>query len=424
MRTIAGKVDRWIDRSGNGNDLTIVAGDPNPTYQGYRPTLNAGAGFGGKDLVHFDGTDWLDTHLGTDIRTASDLGMLNSDYEMFVVLQSSVSQVAFPIAGNALEQYEIHTNGPGGARFIPTTGKRSDVGTTGQYLDGRAHILGGRVDAAGVGFARADGVNGPGVSGSFSTSDVYLNVGQRAGGGYRFNGDIAEILIFDHALTPTERVEVETYLSAKWNTPYARLAQTGGSLVPYNVAAQSRGGTAFAQNVYLNGGNASHQIDHLNNETYGNNESWLAYSGQSFAGVAFDAPYTITSIAFGRDNGGNDGNEYTDRYLGEYTLQYTTVAGPDESTPDGDWISIASLTYDGVFPDATGWLRHLYRFDPIPGATGVRVLVNDLGQGWIAIDELEVGAVPEPATMMLGLLGFAGLAAVVSRRRRGPRSSD
>ena len=236
VSTIAGKVDSWADQSGNGNDLTLVPGDPNPTYQGWRPTVNVGGGADGKDLIHFSGGQFLDTHLGSDIRTASDLGMLNSDYEMYVVIQSQVSQVAFPISGNAAEQYEIHTNGPGGARFIPTNGKFLDVGSTGQYLDGLAHIVGGRVSAAGVGTARADGVDGASAAGSLSTSDVYMNVGQRVSGGYRYNGDIAEVLIYDHELTPQDRASVETYLAERWDVL---------PLLPQDPAVPTSGLTAW-----------------------------------------------------------------------------------------------------------------------------------------------------------------------------------
>ena len=92
---------------------------------------------------------------------------------------------------------------------------------------------------------------------------------------------------------------------------------------------------------------------------------------------------------------------------------------PDEYTSDSAWIDIATLDYDGVFPDATGYLRHLFSFDTIHGATGVRILTSTNG---IAIDEIEVNAVPEPATSSLALCGLAALGILLYRGRNRVRS--
>jgi hypothetical protein len=195
-----------------------------------------------------------------------------------------------------------------------------------------------------------------------------------------------------------------------WGTLHS--AGTGSAPLPgINIARQ---GTAFAQDVYAGGTNPNHTIAHLNDGQYGNSFSWLGASVNSFAGVAFSAPSDIISIAFGRDNTG----AVTDRYQGSYILQYTRVANPNASTPDGDWTTIGAFDYTATFPDASGWVRHVYQFDRILGVTGVRVRVSAADQlNPIAIDELEVGAVPEPTTLTLALLAAAGLAAVVHRRR-------
>ena len=118
-------------------------------------------------------------------------------------------------------------------------------------------------------------------------------------------------------------------------------------------------------------GYASHAIDHLNDETYGNTHSWIGNSVNSFAGVAFDDAYAIDQIAFGRDNGDPPGeaNQYVDRYAGIYTLQYTMaeIGTVDETLADSEWITIANLTYDSTSPDTTGYLRHLWNFPRIDG---------------------------------------------------------
>ena len=76
-----------------------------------------------------------------------------------------------------------------------------------------------------------------------------------------------------------------------------------------------------------------------------------------------------------------------------------------------DWVTINSINYTSTSPDTTGYLRHLWRFDPIYGVTGVRIITGTNGT---CIDELEVRMFPEPATM--SLLGLGALA--LWRKRR------
>ncbi len=191
------------------------------------------------------------------------------------------------------------------------------------------------------------------------------------------------------------------------------LTETGGTFGVRNVAAASAGGLAFAKDCIS--GYAAHAIDHLNDETYGNDNSWIGSTDPSFAGVALGGPHMIHAIAFGRSNAGS----HDDRYQGTYTLQYTLVDDPDESTADSLWATIANLTYTSTQPDSTGWLRHLYNFAPIDGVTGVRILVDGSSPSNtnICFDELEVYAVPEPGSLAL-LLGAMGLAIAASRRFR------
>lgn len=406
-----GNVTQWVDLSGNGHDAV----------PGNSPSLVANT-MAGKPAVHFAGGV---QHL--NIHDAATLGLQNSDYEMFLVARSSSGAIQFLTAashGAGTEHYEIHLNGSAGARFIPdndvtnTPDRYADIGAPGAYTNGKPHVFNVRVEAD-TGIIRVGGMESADtVTGAQSASAQWLTLGVRGTAQYSLVGDIAEVLIYNQPLTAEQRVQVEQYLSRRWWAHYTpagfSLAETGGSMVNLNVAAQSAGGRAFAANVLP--GYASHQIDHLNDETFGNSNSWISNSVSSFAGVALDNGYLIDAIAFGRDNGGAPPERpepYTDRFLGVYTLQYTRVPNPDEYTPDSAWFDIATLDYNGVFPDATGYLRHLYEFDPISGVTGVRILTNGAG---IAIDELEVRAIPEPTTVVL--VG-AGLLALI--RRRGSR---
>jgi hypothetical protein len=207
----------------------------------------------------------------------------------------------------------------------------------------------------------------------------------------------------------------------QYMTVQPTLKSMGGSMTATkDIASQSNGGTAFAKDCIT--GFSQHTIPHLNDGIYGNSNSWIGNSQLNFAGVAFNHAYTISSLAFGRDNGG-ESTTYLDRYLGTYIFQYTRDVNPNASTPDSDWTSFGGFYLDTLFPNTTNQLRHVYEFDPISGVTGVRILVcSDASDfaNYICIDELEVyaAAVPEPGTLTLLSIGFVGLIGVAWRKVR------
>ena len=190
--------------------------------------------------------------------------------------------------------------------------------------------------------------------------------------------------------------------------------QTVGSTMNFatNIALVTNGGVPFAKDLLQNGAYLEHTIPHLNDGLYGNAQSWIGDSEDSFAGVRFAAPSTIGRVAFGRDNTG----QFGDRADGYYLVQYTRAANPSATTPESDWFDIGPAFVDAVAADRG--LRHEYSFAPVAGATGLRVISggNGIATGR-AIDELEVYAapIPEPGTASLALAGLVLLA----RRRRG-----
>lgn len=183
------------------------------------------------------------------------------------------------------------------------------------------------------------------------------------------------------------------------------LQLTGGALNPVtNIALDVNGGAAFAKDLINNGGFPAHTIPHLNDGIYGNNNSWIGNSEDSFAGVRFTAPQSIERVAFGRDNTAG----FADRADGYYLVQYTTATNPDASTADAEWMTIGPAFIDAS--EATRALRHEFSFSPVAGATALRIITpgNGLGSGR-AIDELEVYAIPEPGSAMLACVGLATL---------------
>jgi hypothetical protein len=147
-----------------------------------------------------------------------------------------------------------------------------------------------------------------------------------------------------------------------------------------------------------------HVAANLNDGLYGNANSWIPnFIGGDpapFAGLSFGGTVGITNIAWSRDNGNVAGDccggTATDRVLGLYTIQITTVASPDASTAEtGDastgWESVGTVTYHRAEPpDFNPHLRHRFDLSSDGGpvqATGLRIKVPDANS---AVDEIEV----------------------------------
>jgi len=173
------------------------------------------------------------------------------------------------------------------------------------------------------------------------------------------------------------------------------LIEEGGTLDAGNLAAASAGATAFAIDD-ISSSYVAHATPHLNDGFYGNSNSWIGRNpsstlGKGFAGIDLGGLHSVDSIAFGRSNTGS----HTDRCLGLYTLQCTTVPDPDETTPDSDWTTIGTLDYQSVGGTnfAEPARRHRYTFDPV-AATGVRLVVPYVWNQDVSlatcIDEIEL----------------------------------
>lgn len=189
------------------------------------------------------------------------------------------------------------------------------------------------------------------------------------------------------------------------------LQLTGGTMnSATNIALDANGAIAFAKDLIGNGSfSPTHAIPNLNDGIYGNANSWIGETEDSFAGVRFANPQEIRGVAFGRDNTA----QFGDRADGYYLIQYTTVSSPDASTPDSSWNNIGPAFLDASDPNRA--LRHEYSFAPVSGATGLRIITPGVGlTSGRAIDELEIYAVPEAGSAALACVGVA----MLFRRRR------
>jgi hypothetical protein len=179
------------------------------------------------------------------------------------------------------------------------------------------------------------------------------------------------------------------------------LNQIGGPLGAGNYGTLA-GTSAFAFDVLPAA--PTHTIPHANDGIFGNPNSWIGNSNNSFVGLNFGATaLPLGQVAWGRDNL----NQFFDRTSGLYTLNYTQVPNPGAAlavtgNPATGWAPIGSTNY--VFQGAANSpismsLRHVWSF-PTVNATGIRLTApgSSFANG-AAIDELEAYA-PGPAPLL------------------------
>lgn len=176
--------------------------------------------------------------------------------------------------------------------------------------------------------------------------------------------------------------ELEIYAPYELNGGNIALVAEYGSIQPNNLAS---GKTAFAKDV-INA--VPHAIAKVNDGQYGNANSWVAGSGDSFIGIDLGTrPISLNRLAFGRGNQ----DAFFDRVYGLYTLQYTSVPNPNSSTADASWTTIGTIRYNNPGGPNFGGPRHRHEFtfDRVE-ATGFRLKTLASTSGDIAIDELEL----------------------------------
>ena len=169
----------------------------------------------GNPALYFDGTDYLSGP------NSSTLGLISSDYEMFIVYKSKNNAIQFltSVGGpGVVEHFENHTNTTY-SRFIPTTLKYADKsGTT--YNDNTCHIHQAAV-ISGTGYILVDGVSGGNVANAQDSTDASMTIGSRGDGNYKLTGYIGEVLIYGgDSLNVLQRNQILQYLRNKWQRPY------------------------------------------------------------------------------------------------------------------------------------------------------------------------------------------------------------
>jgi hypothetical protein len=209
------EVTQWRDASGGVRDATISTG--------FGPTLITGA-LGGKPVVRFDGqNDYLNLANGFENFTAG--------LTLFVVARPSSLQTGSKLflLGNGSGQANVvlgRNGGDAGLQYFTTDagGNFGWFGTQPALTNGEAAVYavtqpGGPSSAPVQATVSRNGINvgsGTVYVPPVTTRGVnYIGRSYWGGDGY-FAGDIAEVIVYNRQLSPSEQTAVQTYLGQKY----------------------------------------------------------------------------------------------------------------------------------------------------------------------------------------------------------------
>ena len=221
---LGGGVLSWDDQSGKGNHATSLD-------ESLSPTVAPGA-INSLPALRFDGVD--DRLTVADSTSVSITGDLTTFFVVkmddFATFRAVWAKTAGP-GGNLPAPTDFYTVPNSGLpKVYRGDGSANSIG----FVDGVRALRAGQFDL--VGFSIAGGslthflngfANGTGLVPTITAdADTPLYIGTRHDQFTRLKGDLAEVLIFDTALSGAERRNVQTYLAARYGMPLASAVNT------------------------------------------------------------------------------------------------------------------------------------------------------------------------------------------------------
>lgn len=196
-------ISTWNDQSGNGNNFTQATSTNQPsvvTYNGFRG-------------VRFDGGDWLRTGGIAALNT-------NTNTQFIVYSGFSANHTGMLYEGGFAQSSQFfrtfRSNGNVRAWVLNNSGGIVDNITTqsstfqivNSVWDGNTQAYTSFKDGSLIG--SKSGANGN------PTGNFINTIGAATNNGFRFNGDMGEVIIYNTALNTAERNIVDNYLAAKF----------------------------------------------------------------------------------------------------------------------------------------------------------------------------------------------------------------
>jgi hypothetical protein len=339
---LSGAVTNWTDQSASGNNATQSIDET------LAPVLVPNA-INGKPALHFNGTNMF-------LEVSDDgTSFLTNDFTTFAVARFVGS---YP----ALRQHvwsKCSTNGwagpvdwwlnpgtgvPFGYRgdgvFFAGTGSGPNGPVLGQFSELGMTVTGSNgVMAHHLGFAD----NGSSIALTNTANAGPMRIGRRLDGGTQLNGDIAEILIYNQALSSIDRSNVVGYLSSKYNLVKATYASAPPVL---SVISPVNGSTSAAPTTATFAVNASSAQGLITRVTLSANGATFATLTTPPYQVSLDllTPGTVTFTAVAQDNWG----------FQTTTSIVTTVTGAASTPPVTTGLRVWLAADAGVTTDTTG----------------------------------------------------------------------
>jgi hypothetical protein len=219
-----GGVARWEDKSGNGRHAT-------QSTSGSRP-LRKTSVQGGKDVLRFDGSndfltssDFLDLSLSGDAITAFAVVKRQTTGAYHAILSKFNSTESESVSTDDGWSFRFTNTNKIDAAFFKDSSETTNVSDS--TVSASSFTLFGFKAVAGslttsIVLYRQGAIVASTVTGSVQTLDdtnypVQIGTLPYSGGFLdAYSGDIAEIIIYDAALSDTDRAAVESYLMQKW----------------------------------------------------------------------------------------------------------------------------------------------------------------------------------------------------------------
>jgi phage gp36-like protein len=194
-------ISTWQDQSGNGNHFT----QPNPDQ---RPSLEA-AGLGNRATVRFDGNN--DSLLGVE---AMNFGRPSTVFLVYEVFDYSSFAQGRILQNNNDSSWILYTGGfvSGGISV-----QNGGVGLNQPTVAAMTNTSTGTT----IRINGSDWTQNPNAS---SGTPGRLNLAAGTGPGYPANCSVAEVIVYDRALSDAERQEVEAYLAGRYSLYQPRVA--------------------------------------------------------------------------------------------------------------------------------------------------------------------------------------------------------